>query len=147
MRIVCEYCDSILEIEGTSTCPNCGASLAGVLQAAEEKAKAEREAEEAKREEQRKQLAAERQQEELLNAIKGVALSAAGSILGGTLTRGISGLIRQSISEGIRNDLASSRPPHHRSESRSGAPGMPLPGTGGQVGLFGHKPGKGRRGR
>ena len=140
MRIVCEYCDSILEIEGTSTCPNCGASLAGALQAAEEKAKAEREAEEAKREEQRKQLAAEQQQEELLNTIKGVALSAAGSILGGSLSRGISGLIRQNIGSAMHSGPSSSRPGHPR-------PGGPFGRSGGQNYPFDRLSGKGRRGR
>ena len=146
MRIVCEYCDSILEIEGTSTCPNCGASLAGVLQAAEEKAKAEREAEEAKREEQRKQLAAERQQEELLNTIKGVALSAAGSILGGSLSRGISGLIRQNIGSAMHSGTSSSRLGHPR-PGPGRMPGGPSGRSGGQNSSFDRLSGKGRRGR
>jgi len=79
MKVQCEYCDSYIEVDDTSVCPNCGASLSEAIRIAKE-IQAKEEAEQAK-------IQAENEQKEnTLDLIKDVAKGALiGSLIFGGL--------------------------------------------------------------
>ena len=83
MTVVCEYCDSVVEITGNHNCPFCGATLRNAILKEAQRIRAEQDELEKKQELRQK----EREQQEENEKILDFALSLLGSSTGKSLIR------------------------------------------------------------
>ncbi|MBQ6265831.1 MAG: hypothetical protein IJK60_10330 [Clostridia bacterium] len=94
MTVVCEYCDSVVEVTGNHNCPFCGATLRNAILSKAQRIRAEQDELEKKQKLERK----EREQQEENEKILDFALS----LLGGSTGRS---LLRHAAKQAIKKNL------------------------------------------
>lgn len=97
MKVICDYCDSYVEIEENEVCPNCGGPLSNPITVEKTRQRLEMIELEEKVEARRQQEKAEKEQEENFELIKDIALGVAGSGLGGVIGRAVGNAIKKEI--------------------------------------------------
>ena len=94
MTVICEYCDSVVEVTGNHNCPFCGATLRNAILNEAQRIRAEQDELEKKQKLEQK----EREQQEENERILNFALS----ILGGSTGRS---LLRRAAKQAIKKNL------------------------------------------
>ena len=89
MKIVCDYCDSLVEVDENTICPNCGAALGEALKAEFLRLEAKRKEEEERLAQLEKERKKQQDDDELFEFIKTLAFGSAGAAIGGNIGRKI----------------------------------------------------------
>lgn len=89
MKVICEYCDSLVEVETESVCPRCGGPLTDVMVKERARLQAEEEARKKQEQEALEKAREAEQNEQMLAIIGSVASSAVGGMIGRGLGRGL----------------------------------------------------------
>ena len=89
MKVICEYCDSLVEVETESVCPRCGGPLTDVMVKERARLQAEEEARKKQEQEALEKAREAEQNEQVLAIIGSVASSMVGRGLGRGLLRGV----------------------------------------------------------
>ena len=94
MTVICEYCDSVVEVTGNHNCPFCGATLRNAILSEAQRIRTEQDELEKKQKLEQKEREQQEENEKILN----FALS----ILGGSTGRSI---LRHAAKQAIKKNL------------------------------------------